>query len=61
MQATIEISDVRKRFGQTMALDGISFTVKPGEVTGFVGPNGAGKSTTMRLILGLEATDHGAR
>jgi ABC-2 type transport system ATP-binding protein len=60
MQATIEISDVSKRFGQTVALDGISFTVKPREVTGFVGPNGAGKSTTMRVILGLEAADHGS-
>jgi ABC-2 type transport system ATP-binding protein len=60
MEATIEISDVRKRFGPTVALDGISFTVKPGNVTGFVGPNGAGKSTTMRVILGLEAADSGS-
>jgi ABC-2 type transport system ATP-binding protein len=59
MESTIEISDVHKRFGQTVALDGISFTVKPGSVTGFVGPNGAGKSTTMRVILGLEAADSG--
>jgi ABC-2 type transport system ATP-binding protein len=60
MEATIEISDVRKRFGHTVALDGISFTVRPGNVTGFVGPNGAGKSTTMRVILGLEAADSGS-
>jgi ABC-2 type transport system ATP-binding protein len=60
MEATIEIRDVRKRFGQTVALDGISFTVRPGSVTGFVGPNGAGKSTTMRVILGLEAADGGS-
>jgi ABC-2 type transport system ATP-binding protein len=60
MDATIEIRDVRKRFGRTVALDGISFTVRPGSVTGFVGPNGAGKSTTMRVILGLEATDGGS-
>jgi ABC-2 type transport system ATP-binding protein len=60
MEATVEISEVRKRFGQTVALDGISFTVTPGNVTGFVGPNGAGKSTTMRVILGLEAADHGS-
>jgi ABC-2 type transport system ATP-binding protein len=60
MEATIEISDLRKRFGQAVALDGISFTVKPGRVTGFVGPNGAGKSTTMRVILGLEASDGGS-
>ncbi len=59
METTIEISDVHKRFGQAVALDGISFTVRPGSVTGFVGPNGAGKSTTMRVILGLEAADHG--
>jgi ABC-2 type transport system ATP-binding protein len=56
MQATIEVSGLRKRFGPTLALDGMSFTVQPGQVTGFVGPNGAGKSTTMRVILGLEAT-----
>lgn len=43
MQATIEVSGLRKRFGPTLALDGMSFTVLPGQVTGFVGPNGAGK------------------
>jgi ABC-2 type transport system ATP-binding protein len=59
MEATIEVSGLRKRFGQTMALDGLSFTVTPGHVTGFVGPNGAGKSTTMRVILGLDAADAG--
>jgi ABC-2 type transport system ATP-binding protein len=48
MEATIEINCVRKRFGHTLALDGLTFTVTPGSVTGFVGPNGAGKSTTMR-------------
>jgi ABC-2 type transport system ATP-binding protein len=53
-EATIEVSGLRKRFGQTLALDGLSFTVAPGTVTGFVGPNGAGKSTTMRVILGLD-------
>ncbi|GAA3968611.1 ATP-binding cassette domain-containing protein [Actinomadura viridis] len=51
---------MRKRFGRTVALDGMSFTVRPGRVTGFVGPNGAGKSTTMRVILGLDAADAGA-
>ena len=45
---------------QTVALDGLSFTVAPGQVTGFVGPNGAGKSTTMRVILGLDAPDAGS-
>jgi len=57
--ATIEVTGLRKRFGQTVALDGLSFTVAPGGVTGFVGPNGAGKSTTMRVILGLDAVDEG--
>jgi ABC-2 type transport system ATP-binding protein len=60
MEATIEVRGVRKRFGATVALDGMSFTVLPGQVTGFVGPNGAGKSTTMRIILGLDAADEGS-
>jgi ABC-2 type transport system ATP-binding protein len=55
----ITVSGLRKRFGATTALDGMSFTVRPGQVTGFVGPNGAGKSTTMRVILGLDAADAG--
>jgi ABC-2 type transport system ATP-binding protein len=55
----IEVSELRKRFGPVLALDGMSFTVRPGQVTGFVGPNGAGKSTTMRVILGLDAPDAG--
>jgi len=59
MEATIEVSGLKKRFGSTMALDGMSFTVSPGQVTGFVGPNGAGKSTTMRVVLGLDAADAG--
>jgi ABC-2 type transport system ATP-binding protein len=59
MQATIEVNGLRKRFGPTLALDGMSFTVQPGQVTGFVGPNGAGKSTTMRVIIGLDAADEG--
>ena len=57
---SIAISGLRKRFGATLALDGMSFTVQPGQVTGFVGPNGAGKSTTMRIILGLDAPDAGS-
>ena len=44
MEATIEVIDLRKRFGPTVALDGMSFIVRPGQVTGFVGPNGAGKT-----------------
>jgi len=60
MEATIEVTGLRKRFGAAQALDGMSFTVRPGQVTGFVGPNGAGKSTTMRVILGLDAPDDGS-
>src|SRR5215471_7269706 len=60
MEATIEVSGLHKRFGPTVALDGMTFTVAPGQVTGFVGPNGAGKSTTMRVILGLDAPDEGS-
>lgn len=60
MDATIAVNGVRKRFGSTLALDGLTFTVQPGQVTGFVGPNGAGKSTTMRVILGLDSVDEGS-
>jgi ABC-2 type transport system ATP-binding protein len=49
----IEVDRLCKRFGPVSAVDGLSFTVRPGHVTGFLGPNGAGKTTTMRLILGL--------
>ncbi|MDR0346028.1 MAG: ATP-binding cassette domain-containing protein [Nocardiopsaceae bacterium] len=59
MEATIEVAGLRKRFGPALALDGMTFTVRPGQITGFVGPNGAGKSTTMRVILGLDAPDEG--
>jgi len=55
----IVVTGLRKRYGPTLALDGMSLTVRPGVVTGFVGPNGAGKSTTMRVILGLDAVDEG--
>ncbi|HEX2316585.1 MAG TPA: ATP-binding cassette domain-containing protein [Thermomonospora sp.] len=50
----IEVQDLRKEYGGTVAVDGLSFTVRPGRVTGFLGPNGAGKSTTMRMVLGLD-------
>ena len=60
MDAGIEVAGLRKRYGSTVALDGLSFTVTTGAVTGFVGPNGAGKSTTMRVILGLDAVDEGS-
>ncbi len=50
----IEVRQLSKAFGSTKAVDDLSFTVRPGSVTGFLGPNGAGKSTTMRMILGLD-------
>jgi ABC-2 type transport system ATP-binding protein len=50
----IEVEDLTKRYGATLAVDHLTFTVPPGVVTGFLGPNGAGKSTTMRMILGLD-------
>jgi ABC-2 type transport system ATP-binding protein len=59
MEATIEVTGLRKRYGSVLALDGMTFTVTPGQVTGFVGPNGAGKSTTMRVILGLDSAEDG--
>jgi ABC-2 type transport system ATP-binding protein len=55
----IEVRDLRKSYGPTVAVGGLSFDVRPGRVTGFLGPNGAGKSTTMRLILGLDAPTGG--
>src|ERR1700727_1511954 len=59
MEATIEVAGLRKRFGPATALDGMTFTVEPGQVTGFVGPHGAGTSTTIRVILALDAADEG--
>ncbi|GLY93084.1 ATP-binding cassette domain-containing protein [Actinoplanes sp. NBRC 103695] len=50
----IEVKDLTKRYGDKLAVDGLTFQVRPGVVTGFLGPNGAGKSTTMRVILGLD-------
>ncbi len=55
----IEARGLTKRFGPKLAVDGLSFEVRPGRVTGFLGPNGSGKSTTMRLILGLDHPDAG--
>ena len=55
----IEARGLSKRYGSTVAVDALSFDVRPGTVTGFLGPNGAGKSTTMRIILGLDAPDAG--
>lgn len=56
---TIEIQNLHKRFGNVQALDGMDFTVRDGEMYGFVGSNGAGKSTTMRIALGVLAADSG--
>jgi ABC-2 type transport system ATP-binding protein len=55
----IEVSQLAKRYGQTTAVRNLTFTVRPGHVTGFLGPNGAGKSTTLRLILGLNTPTAG--
>jgi ABC-2 type transport system ATP-binding protein len=55
----IEASGLTKRYGETTAVNDLSFSVRPGIVTGFLGPNGSGKSTTMRLILGLDAPTNG--
>jgi ABC-2 type transport system ATP-binding protein len=55
----IEARGLSKRYGDKVAVDDVSFTVRPGHVTGFLGPNGAGKSTTMRMILGLDAPTAG--
>ena len=55
----IQVENVTKRYGEKVAVDDLSFTVKPGVVTGFLGPNGAGKSTTMRVIVGLDRPNKG--
>lgn len=56
---TLEIDELVKRYGSTVALDGVSFDVRPGEIFGFVGSNGAGKTTTMRIALGVLSADSG--
>lgn len=55
----IEVQGLTKRYGPTVAVDALSFDVRPGAVTGFLGPNGSGKSTTMRMIMGLDRPDAG--
>jgi ABC-2 type transport system ATP-binding protein len=55
----IEVEALTKRYGRTTAVDGLTFTARPGMVTGFLGPNGAGKSTTMRVVVGLERPTSG--
>jgi ABC-2 type transport system ATP-binding protein len=56
----IEVRDLTKHFGSSVAVDHLSFSVRPGTVTGFLGPNGSGKSTTMRMILGLDRPSGGS-
>jgi ABC-2 type transport system ATP-binding protein len=55
----IELVGITKRFGGRLAVDEVTFTVRPGRVTGFLGPNGAGKSTTLRILLGLDRPSSG--
>jgi ABC-2 type transport system ATP-binding protein len=54
---SLELIGLRRRFGPVVALDGLSFSVPPGQVFGFLGPNGAGKTTTMRAVFGVVALD----
>ena len=61
MAVLIEATGLEKRFGDIVAVDGISLEVKKGEVLGFLGPNGAGKSTTMKMLTGFLEPDAGAR
>ncbi len=60
MNGFLEVTGLHKRFGAVRALDGMSFAVQQGQVTGFIGPNGSGKTTTMRVILGLDRPDRGS-
>ena len=55
----LNVDHLTKRYGPVTAVDGLSFEVRPGRVTGFLGPNGAGKTTTLRMLLGLAAPDSG--
>ncbi|MBV9420855.1 MAG: ATP-binding cassette domain-containing protein, partial [Alphaproteobacteria bacterium] len=57
--SVVEVSHVTKRFGDFVAVDGLSFTLARGAILGFLGPNGAGKTTTLRMVLGLAAPDAG--
>jgi ABC-2 type transport system ATP-binding protein len=59
MDVRIEARGLTKRYGSTVAVDNLTFTVEPGRVTGFLGPNGAGKTTTMRMVLGLDLPTSG--
>src|SRR5690554_7959062 len=59
-EVMIKINSLTKRFGEHVAVDNLSFEVRPGEVLGFLGPNGAGKSTTMKMLTGFLAPDGGS-
>jgi ABC-2 type transport system ATP-binding protein len=58
-EAVVQVTSLTKRFGDIVAVDGLSFALEPGTITGFLGPNGAGKTTTLRVLLGLAAPDAG--
>ena len=57
--SALEVADLRKRYGRVRALQGVSFSVAPGEIFGYLGPNGAGKTTTLRILTGLVRADGG--
>jgi ABC-2 type transport system ATP-binding protein len=59
-QPVIHVADIRKTYGRTVAVDGVSFDVQAGEIFGLIGPNGAGKTTTMECVEGLRTPDRGA-
>lgn len=58
--AIIEVADLHKRYGDTVAVEDVSFTVEPGEIFGILGPNGAGKTTTVECVTGLRTPDQGS-
>src|SRR5207237_8530586 len=59
-QTVVHVADIRKTYGRTVAVDGVSFEVRQGEIFGLIGPNGAGKTTTMECVEGLRVPDRGS-
>src|ERR1700681_1156044 len=59
-EPVVRVDAIRKTYGRTVALDGVSFAVQPGEIFGLIGPNGAGKTTTMECVEGLRTPDRGS-
>src|SRR2546430_8306129 len=59
-QTVVHVADIRKTYGRTVAVDGVSFEVRQGEIFGLIGPNGAGKTTTMECVEGLRRPDRGS-